>query len=87
MKFIARLACTAHDSTSWSVPHNVELKLRCPKVGSGLTLSYVEIIYSVSSNSVNCFVNEGAVGLGYIGVSVQAWNTLIFNYSAQFFTY
>ncbi|XP_065366258.1 uncharacterized protein LOC135959137 [Calliphora vicina] len=83
----SRLACTAQDSTSWNSLHNVELKLRCPRSGSGLTLSYVEIIYSVSSASVNCYVNEGAVGLGYIGVTINAWNTLIFNYSAKFYSY
>lgn len=80
------MACVAHDNVGWPTAHDVELKLRCPKAGSGAILSYVEIIFSVSSNSVKCFVNEGAVGMGYIGVTVQAWNTLIFNYSAQFFS-
>ncbi|KAM7361947.1 uncharacterized protein ACRADG_012807 [Cochliomyia hominivorax] len=83
----SRLACTAQDSTSWNTPHNVELKLRCPRSGSGLTLSYVEVIYSVTSNQVNCYVNEGAVGLGYIGITINGWNTLIFNYSAKFYSY
>ncbi|XP_065360097.1 uncharacterized protein LOC135953981 [Calliphora vicina] len=82
-----RLACTAQDSNSWNSLQNVQLKLRCPRSGSGLTLSYVEIIYSVSSASVNCYVNEGAIGLGYIGVTINAWNTLIFNYSAKFYSY
>ena len=84
---LARLACTAHDSTSWAAPHDVQLKLRCPRSGSGLTLSYVEIIYSVSSPNVNCRVHEGAIGLGYIGVTVTAANTVFFSYNAKFTSY
>ncbi|XP_037805288.1 uncharacterized protein LOC119599559 [Lucilia sericata] len=82
-----RLICTASDNNSWNSAQNVELKLRCPKNGSGPTVSYVEINFSVSSPSVNCYVHEGAIGLGYIGVTVNAWSTLIFNYLANFYTY
>lgn len=63
------------------------MKLRCPKKGSGLALSYVEIIFSVTSPSVNCVVNEGGIGVGYIGLAVSAWNTLSLSHSASFYTY
>ncbi|XP_037805311.1 uncharacterized protein LOC119599573 [Lucilia sericata] len=82
-----RLACIANNNTSWNSPHDAELKLRCPKVGSGVVLSYVEILYSVTYPNVKCYVNEGAVGLRYIGVTVNAWNTLMFNYWAYFYTF
>ncbi|KAI8130461.1 uncharacterized protein LOC111675861 [Lucilia cuprina] len=81
-----RLICTAHDNYSWNSTQNVELKLRCPKSGSGPTVSYVEIDFAVSSPSVNCHVHEGSIGSGYIGVTVNAWSTLIFNYLANFYT-
>lgn len=80
------LACIGHDKAGWPTAHDVQLNLRCPKSGSGLTLTYAEIVFTVSSNSVKCFVNEGAIGMGYLGVTIQAWNTLVFEYSAQFFS-
>ena len=72
---------------SWTAPHDVQLKLRCPKSGTGLKLSYVEVLYAVSSPNVDCRVHEGAVGLDYIGVTINAANTVIFTYNAKFTAY
>ncbi|XP_067630255.1 uncharacterized protein [Eurosta solidaginis] len=78
--------CFAEDSTRWETPHDVNLKLRCPKSGTGYEIAYTQVDVWMTSSDLDCRVIEGGVGYGYIGLQLTAYNTHGFRYIADVFS-
>lgn len=82
-----RIGCNGGDHTTWTTPRDVVLTLRCPPNDFGPIIAYVEIIYTVTTQSVYCRVIDGGVGSSYIQMEVDAYGTEILDYSSNFYVY
>ncbi|XP_036325206.1 uncharacterized protein LOC118738389 [Rhagoletis pomonella] len=78
--------CFAEDNTLWETPHDVNLKLRCPKSGTGYEVAFAQVDVWMTSKDLDCRVTEGGVGYGYIGLQLIAYNTYDFRYIADVFS-
>ncbi|XP_054738200.1 uncharacterized protein LOC129244536 [Anastrepha obliqua] len=78
--------CFTEDNTHWDSPHNVNLKLRCPKSGTGYEIAFAQVDVWMTSDDLVCRVTEGGVGYGYIGLQLTAYNTNEFRYIADVFS-
>ncbi|KAM7361896.1 uncharacterized protein ACRADG_012760 [Cochliomyia hominivorax] len=83
----SNLVCNGQEHRSWATQQDIELKVRCPKSGNTSAITYAEIIFSVTTSSVKCFVNEGGIGMGHIGIAVDAWNTMLFDFTTKFYSH
>ncbi|XP_018802815.1 PREDICTED: uncharacterized protein LOC108977551 [Bactrocera latifrons] len=78
--------CFAEDNTRWETPHDVNLKLRCPKSGTGYEIAFAQVDVWMTSNDLDCRVIEGGVGYGSIGLQLTAYKTNTFRYIADVFS-
>uniref|UniRef100_W8BWH7 Uncharacterized protein n=1 Tax=Ceratitis capitata TaxID=7213 RepID=W8BWH7_CERCA len=78
--------CFAEDNTRWESAHDVNLKLRCPKSGTGYEVAFAQVDVWITSNDLDCRVTEGGVGYGYVGLQLTAYKTNTFRYIADVFS-
>ncbi|XP_073821729.1 uncharacterized protein [Musca autumnalis] len=83
----ARIGCSGQDRTDWITPHDVALTLRCPPSGTGPIMAFVEIIFTVTSQNVNCHVLDGGIGQNYIQTRLDVYGTKLMDYRAEFYVY
>lgn len=84
--FAENVMCFAEDNTRWDTPHDVNLKLRCPKSGTGYEIAFSQVDVWMTSNDLDCRVTEGGVGYGSIGLQLTAYKTNTFRYIADVFS-
>lgn len=78
--------CFAEDNTRWETPHDVNLRLRCPKSGTGYEIAFAQVDVWMTSNELDCRVTDGGVGYGSIGLQLTAYRTKTFRYIADVFS-
>ncbi|XP_073820461.1 uncharacterized protein [Musca autumnalis] len=83
----AHIGCSGKDRTEWITPHDVALTLRCPPSGTGPIMAFVEIIFTVTSQNVNCYVLAGGIGQNFIQTRLNVYGTKLMDYKAVFYVY
>ncbi|XP_037955782.1 uncharacterized protein LOC119685545 [Teleopsis dalmanni] len=80
------LMCTAKDQMEWRDPHDVEVKLRCPKSGTGLQVEYIQIDTWLTSEYFNCDITAGGIYYGFVELLLRGRNTMSFQYIAEIYS-
>lgn len=79
----ARIGCRGSDRTSWPTLHDIVLTLRCPPSGDGPTIAYIEVIFTVTTQNINCVITDGGIGASHIQMEVDVHGTYLLDYAAN----
>lgn len=69
------------------LPHDVEQIIRCPPDGEGASIASAEIIFTATTQNVNCILVAGGIGSNFIQMKVNVYGTKLMDYTAQFSIY
>jgi len=64
---------------------DIKTNMTYPKSGIGRRLTYITIDVNQTSNFGQAYVIRGGIGKNFIGIIVEAYRTLYFNYRATFY--
>nr|AYV99547.1 venom polypeptide [Dolopus genitalis] len=82
-----QLVAEKADKQSFPAPEDIQIVLRYPTKGEGATVSHVNIVVDQSSSVGDGYVIEGGISQKFIGILVEANNTMHFTFSASIYGY